>query len=104
MESNKKINVRIIIKKVSDRQDHEIANNNGDAYLMMNQIRKILDAVSLKSDEQDKDKVIRLLNAAKLSNEIMADAYIDIDRTDLWEDKLNTINAINDIIKTINNT
>lgn len=103
MEPIKKIKVSIVVKKVSDRQDKEIAENNGDAYLVMNQIRKLLDAVRLKNEEEDKEVVIKLLNAAKLSNEVMANAFAEIDRDDLFGEKYNTITAIDEIIETINN-
>lgn len=103
MESNKKIKVSVIVKHVTDRQDKELANANGDAYTVMNQIRKLFDAVSLKNDEEEKETVLRLLNASKLSNEVMADAFAAVDREDLFDEKTNSISAVDEIIKIINN-
>lgn len=101
MEPSKKIKVSVIVKYVADKQDKELADKNGDGYLALSQVKKALDAISLKSDEEDREKVLHLLDAAKRSNEVMASALIDIDREDLFDDKVMTIDAIDEIINKI---
>lgn len=103
MESGKKVKVSIIVKRVADLQDKELTNSNGDAYLTLNYIKKLLYAVSLKSDEEDKEIVLDFLNAAIFSNEIMANAFAKIGREDLFNEKMATIEAIEQIINQINN-
>ena len=103
MGSDKKIKVSIVIKKVTDRQDMELNDSNADAYTVLDQIKKLFGTVTMNKDEEEKDTVLNLLAAARLSNEVMADAFIDINRIDLFEEKANTVRAINEIINQINN-
>jgi hypothetical protein len=104
MDSNKKVKVTVVIKSVSDHRDIEITkNNNGDGFLEMNQLNRLLEKISADGDEQDLDKILHLLNATKTSNEVMASALVDAGREDLFDEKVNTINAVDEIINQIVN-
>jgi hypothetical protein len=102
MDPSKKIRVRILVKQVSDRQDEELKKANGDAYTVLNELRKLLSSMTLLKDEENKDVVLNHLNAAKFANEIMANSYANLNRIDLFNEKVATITAIDDIINQIN--
>jgi hypothetical protein len=102
MESTKKIKVSILIKFISDKTDKELSDHNTDGFLALSQIRGLLNAVSLKKDEEDSDTVLNLLKTARLSNEIMADKFLDIDREDLFWERMKIIDSINEVINLIN--
>ena len=103
MDSTKTLKVSVVIKKVTDRQDKELADSNGDAYAALDQFKKLFGVVVRDKDEEKKDTILNLLAAARLSNEVMANAFIDIDRIDLFDEKANTVKAIDGIINQINN-
>jgi malonyl CoA-acyl carrier protein transacylase len=102
MEPTRKIKVSIVVKQVTDKQDIEIADRNSDGYLVLAGVKRALDSFNNPADEESSDKILRVLDAAKLSNEIMASALIDVDREDLFNEKVDTIRSIDDIIKFIN--
>jgi malonyl CoA-acyl carrier protein transacylase len=102
MEPTRKIKVSIVVKQVTDRQDIEIADKNSDSYLVLTGVKRTLDSFNNPADEESSEKILRVLDAAKLSNEIMASALIDVDREDLFNEKVDTIRSIDDIIKFIN--
>jgi hypothetical protein len=103
MEPNKKVKVSVIIKYVSDKQSDTTAKKDSDGYLALNQIMKLLGGVSTKNDDEDKEKILHLLDASKLSNEIMASALIDTNCEDLFDEKVETIKSIDEIINKIKN-
>jgi hypothetical protein len=99
MESNKKINVTLVIKKV-----RAIDANDDDKKLeTLVNIEDLLDSLSLKGDEATLENLLLLLNASKQCNEIMADAFINIDRVDLFHEKLKSSEVIDKIINQIIN-
>ena len=98
-----KIRVSVIIKYVSDKQDKEITNKDGDEYTVLNQIKKLFGEEPSDDEEEDKETVLRLLTASKLSNEIMASALADANREDLFDEKVETIESIQGIINQIIN-
>ena len=101
MESDRKIKVTVLIKAVDDKQTKEIAHT--DEYRVLHQISRLIKGLSADQDEVDKEPLLHLLNASKLSNEIMADAFVDINREDLFDQKIKSINTIDEIIKLLNN-
>jgi hypothetical protein len=103
MESNRKIKVSVIIKYVGDKQDKATADKDADGMLTFSEVRRVLNAVSLKNDEEDKELILHLLRATKTSSEVMANAFIDAGRDDLFDEKVKTIEAVNEIITQINN-
>jgi hypothetical protein len=103
MEPIKKIRVSIVLKSVSDQQDKAITNADGDAITALSTIKKTLDALATKNDEEEKGTILHLLSASKLSQEVMASAFAEVNREDLFEEKFNTISSIDAIINQINN-
>jgi hypothetical protein len=99
MESNKVIKVSIVVKHITDNMDVEIADKNSDGYLVLAGVKRALDSFNNPADVEQSERVLRVLDAAKLSNEIMASALIDVDREDLFNEKIATIDSIDDLIK-----
>ncbi|MBE3085872.1 MAG: hypothetical protein IMZ64_06615 [Bacteroidetes bacterium] len=100
MEPNKKIRVSVVVKYVSDKQDKDIINKESDGYLALDQLKRLISDFS-KGDEEEKEDVLSLLRATRTSNEVVANALINVDRADLFEDKLQTIKNIDEIINQI---
>ena len=100
MEPNKKIRVSVVVKYVSDKQDKDIINKESDGYLALDQLKRLINDFS-KGDEEEKEDVLSLLRATRTSNEVVANALINVDRADLFEDKLQTIKNIDEIINQI---
>jgi hypothetical protein len=101
MDSDRKIKVSVVIRKVVDRQDTCKADNEADAFFVLDNIKHLLNKTAVKSDDICVKDALCLLEASKLSNEIMADAFIDVDREDLLEQKIKSIDTIEDIINQI---
>jgi hypothetical protein len=100
---NKKVKVTVVVKCVSDQQDKELANNNGDGYLVLKHLQRLMGKMSEKNDDEDTDNVLRVLDAELLSSEVMASALADVGRDDLFDEKVQTVKAIDAIVKQIKN-
>jgi hypothetical protein len=101
MEPNKKVKVTVVIRSVSDHKDKELANNNGDGYLVMNHLTRTFEKLATKEEEQDVEAILRILEATKTSNEVMASALADVGREDLFDEKVTTNKAVDEIINQI---
>lgn len=101
METNRKIKVSVIIRKVDDSLDKCKNDNEADAFFTLDTIKKLLTKTSVGSEDISAEDTVCLLKASKLSNEIMADAFIDINREDMLEQKIKTISTIDDLINQI---
>jgi hypothetical protein len=101
MDTDKKIKVTVLIKAVDSKQTKEIEHT--DEYRVLHQVKRLFKEVSGEADEVGKEEILHLLNASKLSNEIMADAFINVNREDLFDDKIKSILTIDEIINQINN-
>jgi copper homeostasis protein CutC len=103
MESPRLVKISVIVKHVTDQQDEAILHDkNSDAYLVLAGVKRVLDSMSVTKEEESVDKLVRVIDAAKLSNEVMASALIDVDREDLFNEKIETIKSLDDVIKLIN--
>jgi hypothetical protein len=102
MEPTRKVTVSIVVKRITDTQEHRAANRASNQYMELQSVKNILNSISETNKEEDLSKVLRILSAAKHSNEVMATALIDADREDLFDEKVETIHTIDDIIKFIN--
>jgi len=100
MESNRKIKVSIVIKRVSDEKSKTLIGK--DENVTLQTIEKILKAINSKNDEESVDKLLNVLGASKLSNEVMASALADVNEEDLFNEKIDSIMSIDEIIKFIN--
>ena len=98
METGRKIKVSVVIRRV----DAEQTNDNTDKSSVLNNLKDLLNKVA-SDDEVDKKDLLHLINASKLSNEILADAYVDVNREDLFDAKIESISALDKIINQINN-
>jgi hypothetical protein len=94
---SKKINVTLVIKKV---RSIDSENNNNKLNTLV-QAEELLDSLPLKGNEAETEILLRLLNAYKQCNEIMADAFIEIDRMDLFTEKVESNETIDHIINQI---
>lgn len=98
MDSNKKIKVSVVIRKVADHQ--QLEKSRTDSYNVLEDIKSLFGKLS---DEEEKEDVTKLLRASKRSNEILADAFADVNREDLFNEKLDSIKIIDEIINQISN-
>lgn len=101
METGRKIKVSVVIRRIDTEQD-TVTNKSDDSFTTLNSLKELLNKVADK-DEVDKKDLLHLINASKLSNEILADAYVDVNREDLFDAKLKSISALDKIINQINN-
>ena len=99
----RKIKVNLVIKRVDDQQDKELTGitHNSEAFVSLMNIREMLNAVGLKEEEVTEEKLVRLLKAYKLSQEIIASAFIDIERDDLFDKKMKSVDQVDEIIEAI---
>jgi hypothetical protein len=98
--ANQKVKVSVIVKYI-DEKNTNLSEYNTDKGLTLDQLTLLLSDLSQKNDDEDKEKLVALLGRFKFANEILADALIDADREDLFEEKLDTIESVDDIIKLI---
>jgi len=104
MESEKKVRISVVIKYVTDKHEAIPVEDLGrDKSFTLDQLATLLNSFSSKQDEEPKEKVVALLGNFKYANEILANALIDADREDLFDEKLDTIESVDDIIKQIQN-
>jgi hypothetical protein len=101
MDSNRKVKVTVLIKAVDKKQTKDIAHT--DEYRVLHQVARLFKEVSKDEDEVDINTILHLLKASKVSNEILADAFCDVEREDLFNEKLKSISTIDEIINIINN-
>jgi hypothetical protein len=100
MATDRKVRISVVIRQTNTKQSH--VHCDSDAYNVLDEIKKLIGKMSPNDDEVDTDSVIHLLKASKLSNEIMADAFIDVERSDLFESKIESIAALDELINQIN--
>jgi hypothetical protein len=102
--ANQKIKVSVVIKYIDDKYENLSEDKQDrDEGLVLDQMALLLNSLSIENDDEDKEKIVRLLGRFKFANEILADALIDADREDLFDEKLCTIESVDDIIKQIKN-
>ena len=99
MESDRTVKISVIIKKVKDIDPE----NEDNKICTLSSIRDLLERVSEENDESRLLDVIHLLNASKRSNEIMADAFCEVNREDLFSEKMESNDIIDNIIYQIIN-
>jgi hypothetical protein len=97
MDSTKKINITLTIKKVRNID----AEDDSNKLNTLINIEDLVDALSSKGNEADINDLLQLLNAYKQCNEIMADAFISVDRMDLFTEKVESNETIDFIINQI---
>jgi hypothetical protein len=100
MESNK-IKITVVIRKIDDEQ--EKLSHDADSYDVLNTIKNLFKKTEKKENEVDLTEVLRLLDAHKLSNEILADAFCEVNRDDFFTEKVESNEAINKVINQIKN-
>ena len=100
---DKKIKLNVVIKFIGERQDKvtELDKFDSDQFIALAGVRRTVNAYGLKEEEVEKDKVVKLLEAAKWSEEIMANAFIDAERDDLFEDKMKSVNILDEIMNLV---
>lgn len=99
MESDRTIKISVIIKKVKEINPE----NEDNKIYTLSSIKDLLERVSEKGDESKLLDIIHLLNASKKTNEIMGDAFCDVNREDLLNEKMESNDILDNIINQIIN-
>jgi hypothetical protein len=100
MDTNRKINVTVVIKKVRNIE-RDTYNDNKVGTLV--NIENLLEKFEHTNEDIELKDLLHLLNASKQSHEIMADAYADVNREDLFDGEIESNDTIDEIINLINN-
>lgn len=100
MDSGRKIKVSVVIKRINEGKATNVRNN--DSMDTLDHIKSLVNKVS-NGEDIDKETILHLVKASKLSGEIMADAFCDVDREDLFESKMKSVSTLDELINQIIN-
>jgi hypothetical protein len=100
MDSTKKIEIHLAIKKVRNIDDEGDENT----LRILTDVEDLLDVLSFERDSADLRDLLQLLDAYKQCNEVMADAFIIVNRLDLFNKKMSDNDMVDKIINQIINS
>lgn len=105
MESNSnKIKVKVVIKLVDDNKENTSLSIDNKQTLTNLEDLLLLVSGGNSEEDIDKRKIVSMLKKFKKANESIADGMIDIEREDLFDGKMESLDLIEKIIKQISNT